>query len=146
LTDTRWPAGVTAARDAFVLLAGFAGALRRSELAVLRVGDLFWNPDDGLYVRVRALKTDQEGVGPTVVLPFGEHPATCPPCALLRWAQLLGANQHGPDRRSRRAAGSARPAPTWPQGVVAHAMSSSSASWNTRSGMLPTLGRRAQSR
>jgi integrase len=90
-----WPAGVAATRDAFVLLSGFAGALRRSELAALTVGDLTWHRGDGLYARIRASKTDQDGAGATVVLPFGAHPGTCPPCAYLRWARLLAASGHG---------------------------------------------------
>ena len=87
-----WPAGVSATRDAFVLLAGFTGALRRSELASLRIGDLTWQRTDGLYARIRSAKTDQDG-GATVVLPYGEHPGTCPPCAWLRWARLLAASR-----------------------------------------------------
>jgi integrase len=90
-----WPAGVTATRDAFVLLAGFAGALRRSELAALTLADLTWHRTDGLYVRIRSSKTDQEATGATLALPFGEHPQTCPPCAFLRWATLLTASQQG---------------------------------------------------
>jgi integrase len=90
-----WPAGLTATRDAFALLAGFAGALRRSEPAALTAADLTWHRTDGVHVRIRASKTDQEGAGATVVLPFGEHPGTCPPCAFLRWARLLTASQHG---------------------------------------------------
>jgi integrase len=92
---SRWPGGVTATRDAFVVLAGFAGALRRSELAALRIADLTWHRTDGLYVRIRSSKTDQEATGATLALPFGEHPQTCPPCAFLRWATLLAASQQG---------------------------------------------------
>jgi hypothetical protein len=95
MDHSSWPAGVTAARDTFALLAGFAGALRRSELAALTTAALTWHPTDGLYLRIRASKTDQEGIGATVVLPFGEHPGTCPPCAWLRWARLLAAREHG---------------------------------------------------
>lgn len=90
-----WPAGVAATRDAFVILAGFAGALRRSELAALTIANLRWHHTDGLYVRIRSSKTDQEALGATVVLPFGEHPGTCPPCAFLRWASLLTAHRRG---------------------------------------------------
>jgi integrase len=90
-----WPLGVIATRDAFALLAGFAGALRRSELTALRVADLTWHPEDGLHVRVRTSKTDQEGHGATLALPFGADPRTCPPCAWLRWARLLHAARHG---------------------------------------------------
>jgi len=92
---SRWPGGLTAARDAFVLLAGFAGALRRSELAALALGDLTWHPDDGLHVRIRASKTDQDAAGATIVLPYGRHPQTCPPCAALRWLRLLDAAHSG---------------------------------------------------
>jgi integrase len=90
-----WPAGVTATRDAFILLAGFAGALRRSELAALTLADLTWHPSDGLYLRIRSSKTDQEALGATLALPVGEHPQTCPPCAFLRWVTLLDANRRG---------------------------------------------------
>ena len=90
-----WPGGLIAARDAFVLLAGFAGALRRSELAALEIGDLRWHPADGLHLRIRSSKTDQEHHGATIVLPYGSNPGTCPPCAALRWLRLLDAARHG---------------------------------------------------
>ncbi len=92
---SRWPGGLTAARDSFVLLAGFAGALRRSELAALTIADLTWHPDDGIHVPIRASKTDQDAAGATIVLPYGRHPQTCPPCAALRWLRLLDAGAHG---------------------------------------------------
>lgn len=104
-----WPAGVTAARDAFVLLAGFAGALRRSELAALTVADLTWVPDDGLHLRVQTSKTDQESVGATIALPYGQHPGTCPPCAALRWLRMLDAVRHGRDALMRAVLGT----PAW---------------------------------
>jgi len=92
---SRWPAGLTAARDGLALLAGFAGALRRSELAALTIGDLTWHPADGIHVRIRASKTDQDAAGATIVLPYGRHPQTCPPCAALRWLRLLDAARGG---------------------------------------------------
>jgi hypothetical protein len=107
-----WPTGVAAARDTFALLAGFAGALRRSELAALRIADTTWHPNDGLYLRIRASKTDQDGHGATVVLPFGSHPGTCPPCAWLRWARLLDAHRHG-RLELMRTVFTARPWPEW---------------------------------
>jgi len=84
-----WPAGMAAHRDAALLLMGFAGAHRRSELTALRIGDVTVHPADGLHVRVRSSKTDQEGVGVVRALPYGRDPQTCPPCALVRWRQLL---------------------------------------------------------
>jgi site-specific recombinase XerD len=57
-------------RDRAVLLLGFAAALRRSEIAALRVSDLERAPD-GLIVHIRKSKTDQEGAGHTVAVPHG---------------------------------------------------------------------------
>ncbi len=93
IEHSRWPGGLTAARDSFVLLAGFAGALRRSELAALT--SLIWHPADGLHLRIRASKTDQDAAGATIVLPYGRNAGTCPPCAALRWLRLLDAAAHG---------------------------------------------------
>ncbi|MEV1295892.1 integrase [Pseudonocardia sp. NPDC049635] len=90
-----WPAGLIAARDAAALLIGFTGALRRSELAALTVADVVFHPVDGLHVRIARSKTDQTGRGATVVLPYGTWPGTCPPCAVLRWLQLLAAAPQG---------------------------------------------------
>ncbi len=84
-----WPAGMAAHRDAALLLMGFAGAHRRSELTALRIGDVTVHPADGLHVRVRSSKTDQEGQGTVRALPYGQDPQTCPPCALVRWRRLL---------------------------------------------------------
>ncbi len=86
---TVWPAGMAAHRDAALLLMGFAGAHRRSELVGLRLSDVTVHPADGLHVRVRSSKTDQEGQGVVRALPYGRDPLTCPPCALVRWRRLL---------------------------------------------------------
>jgi len=84
-----WPAGMAAHRDAALLLMGFAGAHRRSELTALRIGDVTVHAADGLHVRIRSSKTDQEGAGTVRALPYGRDPLTCPPCALVRWRALL---------------------------------------------------------
>ena len=68
------PAGC---RDRALLLLGFAGALRRSELVGLDVADVT-EGTDGLTVRLRRSKTDQEGAGRTVGIPFGSNLATLP--------------------------------------------------------------------
>ena len=75
------PAGV---RDRALLLVGFAGALRRSELAGLDAGDVQF-VHEGLAVTIRRSKGDQEGQGQKVGLPFGSDPATCPVRALQAW-------------------------------------------------------------
>jgi site-specific recombinase XerD len=77
-------------RDRALVLVGFSGAFRRSELAtLLEVDDLDFT-DDGLYIRMRRSKTDQEGQGRTVAMPTGEHPDTCPIRALQTWLDAAG--------------------------------------------------------
>lgn len=85
-----WPAVVAGRRDQCLLVFGFAGAFRRSELAQLRFGDITWQPSDGLHVTVTRSKTDQEGAGQIKALPYGRNPDTCPACVLHRWLDLLG--------------------------------------------------------
>jgi integrase len=78
------PAGC---RDRALLLLGFAGALRRSELVGLDVADLTGGTD-GLTVCLRRSKTDQEGAGRTLGIPFGSNLATCPVRAWRAWLAL----------------------------------------------------------
>jgi integrase len=80
------PAGC---RDRALLLLGFAGALRRSELVGLEVADVTEGAD-GLTVHLRRSKTDQEGAGRTVGIPFGSNPATCPVRAWRAWLVVSG--------------------------------------------------------
>jgi integrase len=71
-------------RDRALLVVGFAGAFRRSELVALDVADVDCG-DDGLVVHIRRSKTDQEGEGASIGLPFGSDPATCPVRTLRAW-------------------------------------------------------------
>src|SRR5579864_2625899 len=79
-------------RDRALLLAGFAGAFRRSELVALRIEDLEFNRD-GMVATVRRSKTDWEGQGRKVGIPRGANAATCPVRAVQAWIKLLGAEQ-----------------------------------------------------
>jgi integrase len=90
-----WPTAMAAHRDAALLLMGFAGAHRRSELVNLRISDVTVHSADGLHIRVRSSKTDQEGQGVVRALPYGRDPRSCPPCALVRWRRLLKAYDAG---------------------------------------------------
>jgi integrase len=74
-------------RDRALLLLGFAGALRRSELVGLDVADVT-EGSDGLTVHLRRSKTDQEGAGRTVGIPFGSNPVTCPVRAWRAWLEV----------------------------------------------------------
>jgi integrase len=71
-------------RDAALLLLGFTGALRRSELVALDLDDVRFVPE-GVTIEVRRSKTDQEGAGATLAIPFGSTLATCPVRALRAW-------------------------------------------------------------
>ena len=82
---------------------GFAGAHRRSELVALTLADVTLHPTDGLHVRLRTSKTDQEARGTVKALPYGRDPVTCPPCAYVRWRQVLQAWDTAPDGAGRRA-------------------------------------------
>jgi len=85
-------------RDSALVLAGFAGGFRRSELARMNLCDLKCSTD-GVVVTVRKSKTDQEGAGREVGLPFGASPETCPVRALRQWLDRAGIRE-GPVFRS----------------------------------------------
>ena len=74
-------------RDRALLLIGFAGALRRSELVGIDVAHLQLDRD-GLRLRLVRSKTDQEGNGRIVGIPYGGRPATCPVRAVQAWQEL----------------------------------------------------------
>lgn len=92
------PSGILGTRDRALLLLGFAGAFRRSELVELNAGDVRFT-DDGLEVTLRRSKTDQEGEGAKVGVPFGSDPSTCPVRSLRRWLEAADLGQ-GPLFRS----------------------------------------------
>jgi integrase len=71
-------------RDRALLLLGWAGAFRRSELVALDVADLREVPE-GLVVTLRRSKTDQEGEGRKVGIPRARRPQLCPVAALKTW-------------------------------------------------------------
>jgi len=76
-------------RDRALLLLGFAGAFRRSELVSLTVDDLRFTRE-GLTVQLRRSKTDPEGRGRKVGIPYGSHRETCPVRSLQAWLEASG--------------------------------------------------------
>jgi integrase len=78
------PDNLQGIRDRALLLIGFAGAFRRSELVALDVADLKFQ-EEGLLITLRRSKTDQEGAGRPVAIPDGTHADTCPVRALRSW-------------------------------------------------------------
>jgi integrase len=77
-----------AARDKALLLVGFAGAFRRSELVALRYEDIICF-ESGIELTIRRSKTDQEGAGRTVFIPHA-HGSRCPVKALTNWLSQAG--------------------------------------------------------
>jgi len=73
-------------RDRALLLLGFAGAFRRSELVALDGEDVVERPE-GLAVTIRFSKTDQDGVGRTLGIPYGSHYESCP---VRAWRDAAG--------------------------------------------------------
>jgi site-specific recombinase XerD len=64
------PESLKGLRDKALLLLGFAGAFRRSELVALRIQDIERTPE-GIKVTIRKSKTDQEGLGQVIAIPNG---------------------------------------------------------------------------
>jgi integrase len=77
------------ARDKALILLGFAGAMRRSELVALNWEDIQL-ADEGVVVFITRGKTDQMGCGRKIGIPFGSDPLTCPVQALLNWQDKSG--------------------------------------------------------
>jgi integrase len=82
-------ASLAGLRDRALLLLGFAGGFRRSELVALDVSDLD-ETEDGLRLRIRRSRGDQEAAGREVGIPRGQHPETCPVRAVRDWRQAAG--------------------------------------------------------
>ena len=81
-TDT----GIIGIRDRALLLLGFAGAFRRSELVGLDISDCAFGKD-GLTVTLRRSKTDQDGAGRKIGIPYGSNPETCPVRTVQTWIE-----------------------------------------------------------
>ena len=80
--------------DRALLLFGFAGALRRSELVALQVEDVAVLAG-GLRLRLARSKTDQTGEGAEIGLPRGKYVETCPVRAFEAW-QAVAKRRAGP--------------------------------------------------
>lgn len=80
--------GVKATRDKALLLKGFAGAFRASEMVANRVENLRFD-HRGVTILIPRSKTDQEGNGQTVTIVRTANPATCPVVALEEWIEAL---------------------------------------------------------
>jgi len=75
--------GMKNVRDRALLLIGFAGALRCSELVALDVADVE-HVRRGIGLQLRRSKTDQDGRGQKIAIPYGRT-RWCPVAALEAW-------------------------------------------------------------
>jgi site-specific recombinase XerD len=98
------PNNLAGIRDRALLLLGFAGAFRRSELVSLDVADIE-ETETGLLVCIRSSKTDQEGQGVTIAIARGD--VACPVKALRAWLEAA-AIEAGPIFRPIDKAGTVR--------------------------------------
>lgn len=80
--------GIRDVRDRALLLLGFAGGFRRSELVGLDVSDLE-HVRQGIIVTLRHSKTDQEGAGRKIGIPLGRT-RWCPVAAIRCWLDIAG--------------------------------------------------------
>lgn len=85
-------------RDRALVLIGFAGAFRRSELVAIDMDDIEFNRD-GLTITLKHSKTDQEGQGYKKGIPYGSSPDTCPVRALKDWLTVSSITQGAIFRR-----------------------------------------------
>lgn len=76
-------------RDSAILLVGFAGGFRRSELAALELSDVEFRSRRGVVITIRRSKADQNGDGARVGIRLGSG-ETCPVQALRAWLKQRG--------------------------------------------------------
>jgi site-specific recombinase XerD len=85
-------------RNKAIISLGFAGAFRRSELAALDVDDIE-DDSDGIRIRLKRSKTNQEGREEAVYIYYAKDAATCPVRLLSRWLRESGITEGAVFRR-----------------------------------------------
>ena len=80
---TQLPESVKRTRDKALLLIGYFGGFRRSELVSINIEHLKWEAE-GLIVTLQKSKTDQEGEGISRAIPYGND-LICPVRSLKEW-------------------------------------------------------------
>ena len=77
---------INRSKNKALLLIGFAGGFRRSELVAIFLDDVEFVPE-GVKIFVRRSKTDQSGEGMTKGIPYFSSPDYCPVISLKDWIQ-----------------------------------------------------------
>lgn len=76
-------------RDAAIISLGFAGALRRSEIAQINIEDIHFK-DSGLLLYLPKSKTDQTGEGKWLLIAYGKNQHICPVRLVGKWIRKSG--------------------------------------------------------
>ena len=75
-------------RDKALVLIGFSGGFRRSELVDVEYEDLEF-VSEGVKIFVKRSKTDQSGEGMTKAIPYFDNEKFCPVIALKNWIEIF---------------------------------------------------------
>ena len=75
-------------RDKALLLTGFSGGFRRSELVDIEYKDIEF-VSEGVKIFVKRSKTDQSGEGMTKAIPYFDNKNFCPVKALKKWTEII---------------------------------------------------------
>ena len=74
-----------------LILIGFAGGFRRSELVSIEYEDVDFVAE-GVKIKVTKSKTDQTGIGLTKAIPYFENKTFCPVISLKKWIEYSNIN------------------------------------------------------
>ncbi len=86
---SKFPDNIRTIRDRALILLGFAGGFRRSELVALDFSDIEFT-QSGMTVQIRQSKTDQEGKGQVKTIGNGSHHDLCAVRATKKWLEKSG--------------------------------------------------------
>ena len=75
-------------RNKALILVGFAGGFRRSELVNIKLDDLEFTKE-GLKIFIQRSKTDQSGEGMTKAIPYFKDKNLCPVVSIKNWIELI---------------------------------------------------------
>jgi site-specific recombinase XerD len=75
------------ARDKALILIGFSGGFRRSELVSIEFEDLEFTKE-GLKIFIKRSKTDQSGEGMTKAIPYFKDKNFCPVVSVKKWIEM----------------------------------------------------------
>ena len=75
-------------RDKAILLIGFSGGFRRSELVDIEYEDIEF-VSEGVKIFVKRSKTDQSGEGMTKAIPYFYNKDFCPVITLKNWIEII---------------------------------------------------------